>query len=319
MPSKSRSKSKENSKKTKRVNIKTKLKNKTQKNRKLTKQIKKTKSDQTKKIKKISEMRTTVVDKITFKYKCAIWGHGEITQVPFVNEVSNMRINILGTAVAGCARWTNYNTQNYIDQQLLNGQPLNLDIINTETNISGIVGTNTRQSTSRTAILNPSENTVSLYSYIENFGRTKKPRSNKIFTGEYDTATLSVFPENIRDKIMSGPILRIYSIAVYINNIYDFQDNTPIDIILHNNCKLDDVQYMIQRINQDKISHLLLSSYYRKMTKEPNIDIVLDLFDTTCNSTIDNAVPIIGYLENTEVRKNTGKRKIIIYTGNKPN
>ena len=245
-----------------------------------------------------------------FKMVCAIWGHGGLTQTPFVNQDSHIELNIYGLGVSGCIAWRSDATQNYINNSLLSGTNLDENLLTKFNNFIVSLASVHKRSQPGWVSAKTSLNTRhSIYSYIKDFGRGKKLRSNKLFSREDNLDLLPIlpYPDDMKNKLIVGPVLRIYKVFITDENDNIItQYNDPVDIILENNSNLSDIMSKTKIYAQELSRNVDLSNFDAPEDLPSYIDI--DLFDTTCNYT--EKAPILAYLENKTIRTLAKRGKI---------
>lgn len=245
-----------------------------------------------------------------FKMVCAIWGHGGLTQTPFVNEDSHIELNIYGLGVSGCLSWQSVDTQDYINNSLLSGKKLDENLLTKFNNFAVSITSVQKQLQPGTFSAKTSLNTrQSIYSYIKDFGRGKKLRSNKLFAREENLDLLPnlPYPDDMKNKVIVGPVLRIYKVFITDENDNIItQYNDPVDIILPNNSNLSNLMFETKNYAQTLSRNVDLSKFDAPADLPSYIEI--DLFDTTCNYT--DKAPILAYLENKKIRTLAKRGKI---------
>ena len=265
-------------------------------------------ASQSKRLQEINELRqiheTKQVQRLKVKIIAVIWGHGSLTQTPFENQFNErIKLNLFGMGVSGCIMWATRDFSNYVNEMLSYGQRLD-DKLLTKINNSIV---------SQQAVYNPRPNftsvitspgtTHSVYATVKDFGRGRKKRSDKMFTGDNDPegSIAPLLPDDMKTKIAQGPVLRIYQIMV-TNELGEIieQQISPIDIILPNYSRLANIQAEIIHFVNNMTMHPTSSKF--EIPAGTLHDIELDLFDTTCNDT--EKEPVLAYLENKTIRKN---------------
>lgn len=327
-----------NTKKVKRSRPKSNSKsNKSQSNRQKasnkppTKRIRtKSNSRKTKRQTLINKLRAKeTLELLTFHYVCVIWGHGALVndpKNPFTNNEQGVHLNVWGLGISGCVAWTNLHVYNYIDKTLASGHVLNDKILTGLNNAivsNNVIVSRVAMDTQRTlpdytsAISKVGTNT-NLYTTVFDFGRNGK-RSNKIFTREENTNLAVIpYPIEMREKIIKGPVLRIYKVAITPNNkkMSDpeaIHNNTYFDIGLPDYSTYHNIIHEIYKYTRERALELrtLSDTNIHRNYVIPevfNIHIDIDIFDTTCNYTTE--APKIAYLENEKVRQQARRGEI---------
>lgn len=270
-------------------------------------------ASKSKRLQEINELRQiheiSQVQKLKITLMAVIWGHGSLTQTPFINRMSErLKLNIYGLGVAGCGTWGSKEYFDYINNTLLSGQIINENLITKLNNFYTARSYFIKNATSRSAKTTPGT-THSIYTTVTDFGRGKKPRSDKTFSNEENPKMLIIYPDGVRERITQGPVLRIYNFmaTTELGEVIAHQIS-PVDIVLPNNSRLSNIQ--------EAIIHFVENMTMRPGSSKFEIpvgtpyEVELELFDTTCNYT--EKEPIMAYLENKTIRRNAQKGEIQI-------
>lgn len=262
----------------------------------------------------------------------AIWGHGGLplpeTNTPdddngyekmdvdtpilnkpikiFRNKHTNLELNILGFAPSGFCTVGSIDTETELDAMLTNDPSRLTPSFLTNMYLSESKRYRDRgdiKDTERISTLKTSTN-PNLFSYVKNFGKTAKPRSDKLFTGANSEKELE---NRINGLTTKGPLLKIYNVV--IKNVRDnsivYRDNEVKFVSYNKSMYLSEITDNIYTFATEFLEKRM---FYR------NYKIVIDLFDPLCNFTNINT-PLVAYLDNVNTRSDFAKGNITTTPG----
>lgn len=231
--------------------------------------------------------------KININVIAGIYGHGGLSSNNkpwiFPQPPENVSLNILGFAPAGFCNIITKQYETEIDKFLtIDPTKITPEILTKKYIELSQDYKSTHDISDREPTLNPTEN-EELFTYFKNYGKNKKGRTDKIYGG----ANANEIKNNSRidGLTMTGPLLKIYYTIIKDEdgNVLAL-DNNVVAINFNNNIFLSQILKFITNTVESQASKVIGSKPY---------NIIVDLFDDTCNYTTN---PNIAFLDNPRLK-----------------